>query len=102
MPYGSVYCTYHQLKYSSPNRSKKHKKATQKNLPFGKWRFRENEVRGTGQKQKRIRQKESNRTRQKNNRSDIEKWDQTESPSISDSHNNKIKTHNRLIICRPP
>ena len=24
MSYGSICCTYHQLKYSSPNRSKKH------------------------------------------------------------------------------
>ena len=23
LPYGSISCTYHQLKYSSPNRSKK-------------------------------------------------------------------------------
>ena len=48
--------TNHQLKYSSPNHSKK--KATQKSLTFGKWRFREKEARRTGQKQKRIRQKE--------------------------------------------
>ena len=26
MPYGSTCCTYHQLKYSSPNRSNKNKK----------------------------------------------------------------------------
>ena len=41
-------------------------RATQKSLPFGKWRFREKEVRTMSQKQKRIRQKE--RTRQKNKR----------------------------------
>ena len=42
MPYGSICCTYQQLKYSSPNRSKNNSKtrATQKSLPFGKWRFR--------------------------------------------------------------
>ena len=59
VPYGSIGCTYHQLKPSYPNRSKKKKKtrATQKSLPFRKWRFR------------------SDRTRQKNKRGDIEKWD---------------------------
>ena len=31
--YGSICCTYHQLKYSSPNRSTK-PRATQKSLPF--------------------------------------------------------------------
>ena len=43
VPYGSIFCTYHQLKYSSPNHSKKQNKtkATQKSQPFGKWRFRE-------------------------------------------------------------
>ena len=48
MPHGSICCTYHQLKYSSPNLSNKPPKktrATQKSLPFGKWRFREKEVR---------------------------------------------------------
>ena len=45
LPYGSICCTYHQLKYSS-DRSNKNKKtrATQKSLPIGKWRFREKEV----------------------------------------------------------
>ena len=41
VPYGSLGCTYHQLKYSSPNRSNKTKTATQKSLPFRKLRFRE-------------------------------------------------------------
>ena len=42
MPYGSICCTHHQLKYSSPNRSNKNKKQEpHKSLPFGKWRFRE-------------------------------------------------------------
>ena len=45
MPYGSICCTYHQLKYSSPNRSKTKTRATLKSLPFGKRRFREKEVR---------------------------------------------------------
>ena len=51
----SICYTYQQLKYSSPNRSKQNKKTmtTQKSLPFGKWRFREKEVRRMGQKQKR-------------------------------------------------
>ena len=49
-------CTYHQLKYSFPNLSNETKKtrATQKSLPFGKWRFRGKEVRRMGQKQNRI------------------------------------------------
>ena len=34
------------------------KRATQNSLLFGKWMFREKEVRRKGQKQKRIRQKE--------------------------------------------
>ena len=56
VPYGSI---YHQLKYSSPNCSKnKQARTTQKSLPFGKWRFKEKEVRIMDQKQKRIRQKE--------------------------------------------
>ena len=38
---------------------------------------------GECQKQKRIRQK-SDRTRQKNKRGDIEKWDQTGSPELPD------------------
>ena len=37
MPYGSIGCTY-QLKYSSPNCSKI-TRATQKSLPFRKWRL---------------------------------------------------------------
>ena len=51
-------CTYHQLKYSSPNHSKTQNKSHTKEPTFGKWRFREKEVRRKGQKQKRIRQKE--------------------------------------------
>ena len=54
MPFGSIGCTYHQLKYSSPNRSKKPKKrATQQSLPFGKWKFGKKEVRRMGQKTER-------------------------------------------------
>ena len=47
VPYGSTCCTYHHLQFSSPNCSNKNKKAraTQKSLPFGKWRIKENEVR---------------------------------------------------------
>ena len=42
MTYGSIYCTYYQLKYSSPNRSKtttNKSHAKQPFLPFRKWRF---------------------------------------------------------------
>ena len=58
VPCDSIGCTYHQLKYSSPNRSKTKTRATQKSLPFRKWRLRGKEVRRMGQKQKRLRQKE--------------------------------------------
>ena len=82
-----LHMTYDQLKYSSPSCSKNTPKtrATQKSLPFRKWRFREKQVKRMGQKQKRIRQK-SNRTRQKNKRGDIliDKCDETVSPEIPD------------------
>ena len=42
VPYGSVCCTYHQLKYSSPNRSNKQKR--QEPHKIGKWRFRGKEI----------------------------------------------------------
>ena len=61
VPCGIVCCIYHQLKYSSPNRSKKPPKTGKSHTeePFGKSRFMEKEnVRKMGQKQKRIRQKE--------------------------------------------
>ena len=46
MPYGSIGCTYRQLKYSSPNYSNKKKtRATQKSVLFRKWRFREKQIR---------------------------------------------------------
>ena len=48
-------------------------KATQRRLLFGKWRFREKEIRRMGQKQKKIRQKEREDYRQKNKRADLEK-----------------------------
>ena len=71
---------------SSPNRSKNKTKtrATQTSLPFGKWRFREKEVRRMGKVQKGIRQKEQQDYWQNNKRGDIEKWDQTGSPEILD------------------
>ena len=54
MPYGSICCTYLQLKYSCPNRSKNTKKtrATQNSLPFGKRRLWGKEVRRMGQSRK--------------------------------------------------
>ena len=49
-----------------------------------------------GQLQKRIKDRQSDRTRQKNKRGDdIEKWDQTDSPEISD----RVETSE---IPRPP
>ena len=67
MPYGNIGCTYHELKYSSPNRSQKTQKARaiQKSLPFGKWRFRGKEAKRMGQKQKKIRQKQQQDIRTK-------------------------------------
>ena len=67
VPYGSMCCTYHQLKYSSPKRTPPQKKTQQQQKPtkshtkeptVGKWRFREKEVMRMCQEQKRIRQKE--------------------------------------------
>ena len=55
MPYGIICCTYHQLKYSSSNRWKKTPKktrATQKSLPFVKWRFKEKIGQENGPKEK--------------------------------------------------
>ena len=74
VPYSSICCTYHQLKYSSPDHSKKkgqerHKTAyLSENGSFGG-----NEVRRMGQIRKGYDRK-SNRTRQKNKRGYIEKW----------------------------
>ena len=50
----------HTTKYSTHllTAQKNKTRATQKRLPFGKWRFGENEVKRMGQKQKRIRPKE--------------------------------------------
>ena len=58
----SAICTYYQLKYSSPNCSKKKKtRATQKSLPLRKWTFREKELSQENgpkaEKEKRIRHK---------------------------------------------
>ena len=53
VPYGRILCTYHQLKYSSPNCSNEKKKktrATQKSLPFRKWRFTEKRGQENGPK----------------------------------------------------
>ena len=80
MPYGNICCTYHQLKYSTPNRSKEKQN---KSLPLGKWRFIEKEV-GEWANSRKGYDRKSNRTRQKNKRGDIEKWDHTESPEIPD------------------
>ena len=55
--YGSIICcTFNQLKYSSPNRSKKEKKTSHTKEPT--LRKREQQVRRMGQKQKRVREKE--------------------------------------------
>ena len=90
MPCGSIRCTYHQLKYSSPNRSTKNpKKQDPHKIAYlsengglgwnksGEWA---KSRKGSDEDRK------SNRTRQKKNkRRDIEKSDQTGSPEIPDS-----------------
>ena len=118
----------HKLKYSSPNRSNKQEtRATQKSLPFGKWRFRGKQIRRMGHKQKRIRQKlrKSNRTRQKNKRGDIvgsnwQPWDSRQRGDITNppaslqgdthsvthahhTHTNRQKEQilTQLVICIP-
>ena len=58
-------------------------RATQKSLPFGKWRFRETRS-GEWAKSRKGSDRNSERTRRKNKRGDIEKWDQTNSPEIPD------------------
>ena len=88
VPYGSICCTYHQLNYSSPNRSNKQKRQE----PHKRAYLLENGGLGEkksgewAQSRKRIRQtlRRSNRNRQKNKRGDIEKWDQTGSSQIPD------------------
>ena len=65
--------------------AQKHKiktRATQKSLPFGKWRFRENVLGRMGQRQNRIRQKEQHDYAEEQKRRYI--WDQDESPEIPD------------------
>ena len=58
VPHGSI--LYHQLTYSSPNRSKKQNKKEPHKRTYcsEKRRFREKDVRRMSQKQKRIRRKE--------------------------------------------
>ena len=75
----------HTTNYSTHSllatQTKQKTRATQKILPFGKWRFKENEVRRMGQKQKLIRQKErQDFAEEKREEIYIEKWDKTDSP----------------------
>ena len=66
VPYGSICCTYHQPKYSSPNHSNKTMKSHTKKPNFQKM--------------------EEYLLLQKNTIGDtIEQWDQTDSPKIPDS-----------------
>ena len=82
-PYGSICHTYHLLKYSSPNRSIKqqepHKRA---NLSESGGLAKRKS--GEWVKSRKGSDRKNNRTRQKNKREDIEKWDQTDSPEIPD------------------
>ena len=79
----SIGCTYHQLKYSSPNGSNKKKtRATQKSIYLS-----DNEGKnrsGEWAKRRKGSDRNSDRTRKKNKRGDIEKWDQTDSLEIPD------------------
>ena len=84
MPYGSMRCTYHRLKYSSPNRPKTtiqepdERAYLSENGGLGKNRS------GEWAKSRKGKERNSDRTRQKNKRGDIEKWDQNGSPEIPD------------------
>ena len=83
MPYGSIGCTYHLLKYSSPNRSKTNKQEPHQRAYLlengglgknksGKWAKSRKRIRATGP---------GRRTKEDIY---IEKWDQTESPESPD------------------
>ena len=87
MPYDSIRCTYHQLKYSSPNRSSEEEKKRQE--PHKRAYLSENgglvkKTSGEWAKSRKGSDRNSDRTRQKNKRGVIEKWDQTDSPEIPD------------------
>ena len=85
MPYGSICCTYHQQKYSCPNRSK-----TTKNKSHTKDRsyLSEKGVQGkrspeNGPKAEKDKtERAAGLGRRTDKRGDIEKWDQTDSPEI--------------------
>ena len=83
MPYGSICCRYHQLNYSSPNRSTTTKQEPHKRahiLENGRYRFR---GKISGEWAKNIKGLDRKNDR-KNKRGDIENWDQTDSPGILD------------------
>ena len=87
MPFGSICCTYHQLKCSSTNRSKKTKKQEPHKLEeptFPKMEDLGKRSRENGLKAEKDMTERSNRTRQKNTSGDMATWDQTESPEIPD------------------
>ena len=74
---------YHQLKYSSTNRSNKQKDKRHTKQPIylsGNGGF---EKKRSGQ-WARSKKGNSDRTRQKNKTGDIEQWNQTDSPEIPD------------------
>ena len=83
MPYGSICCRYHQLNYSSPNRSTTTKQEPHKSAHFsenGRYRFRGER---SGEWAKNIKGLDRKNDR-KNKRGEIENWDQTDSPGILD------------------
>ena len=77
MPYGIICCTYHQLKYSSRNHSNKQKDKSRRSENGGLGKKLSGEWAKTVKAEKD--KTKSERTRQKNMRGNIEKWDQTDS-----------------------
>ena len=75
--YGSRHTSYaaHTINQNAHilTAQKKKTRATQKSLPIGKWR---------SGKKKSEKDRKEHRTRQKNERGDVEMWDQTESSEI--------------------
>ena len=86
VPYDSikVCCTYHQLKYSFPNRSKK-KKIHTKEPTFRKMEDQGKRSQDNGPNAEKDKTERTTALQHKNNRGgDIETWDQTDSFEIPD------------------
>ena len=85
MLHKSIWCTYHQVKYSSPDRSKNNKSQTKEPT------FRKMEVYGKRSQENGSKAEMDKTEREKGlgrrtiERGYIEKWDQTDSPEIPDT-----------------